>query len=65
MNQLIYAKEKEMAVFCERKNIELSTKYPESYFWNFTRAGKQWNYYMAIRVRSMFKLLDMINEENK
>ena len=40
MNELIYAKEKEILDFCEKKNKELEIKYPNSYFCNFTKAGK-------------------------
>mgnify|MGYP001561140020 CR=1 FL=1 len=55
MNQLTFDKDMELIDFCANKCDELAKNW--RYCLSSTKVGKQWNYYMAIRIRLASRLM--------
>jgi len=66
MNELIYAKEKEIEKLCSMKLSEIRLKYPHDCYYFSGKKGKEWEYYMALWERTIKIKAELLqNKENE
>lgn len=59
-NKYLFDKQVELADFCKEKTEAIEKKYPFWYVWSWTKAGKEWHYFMAMWARVIREAKDLL-----